>query len=46
MPWNSTKFGVSEVARMFEVERDVVKTWAYHFSDYLSAEAAVQRHLQ
>lgn len=33
------KFSVSEVARMFEVKRDVVKTWAYHFSEYLTPEA-------
>jgi hypothetical protein len=33
------KFGVSEVARLFKVDRDVVKTWAYHFSEYLKPEA-------
>jgi hypothetical protein len=33
------KFGVSEVARMFDVNRDVVKTWAYRFSEYLKPEA-------
>lgn len=33
------KFGVSEVARVFEVDRDIVKTWAYHFSEYLTPEA-------
>jgi hypothetical protein len=38
LKYNMT-FGVSEVARMFEVHRDVVKAWAYHFSDYLKPEA-------
>ena len=33
------KFGVSEVARMFDVNRDVVKTWAYRFSEHLKPEA-------
>jgi hypothetical protein len=33
------RFGVSEVARLFKVDRDLVKKWAYHFSEYLSAEA-------
>ena len=30
---------VSEVARMFDVDRDVVKTWCYHFAEHLSPEA-------
>ena len=33
------KFGVSETARIFEVDRNLVKTWAYHFSDYLGSGA-------
>lgn len=33
------KFGVSEVARLFKVDRDLVKTWAYHFSEYLKSDA-------
>lgn len=33
------KFGVSQVARLFKVDRDLVKTWAYNFSEYLSGEA-------
>lgn len=31
--------GVSEVARLLGTNRDVVKTWAYHFQEYLSAVA-------
>src|SRR5260221_10763389 len=33
------KLGVSEAARIFKVDRDLVKTWAYHFSDYLGPRA-------
>lgn len=35
----SLKYGVSEVARIFEVDRDTVKSLAYHFSEYLNSEA-------
>jgi hypothetical protein len=30
---------VSEVARLFDVDRDVVKTWCYHFAEHLTPEA-------
>lgn len=33
------KMGVSEVARFLEIDREVVKTWAFRFKDYLAAEA-------
>lgn len=33
------KSGVSEIARKLEVDRNLVKTWAYHFKDYLSPGA-------
>lgn len=33
------KFGVSEIARKLNVDRNLVKTWAYHFEDYLSSGA-------
>lgn len=36
---NNLDFGVSEVARVFEVNRDAVKTWGYHFAEYLSPQA-------
>jgi hypothetical protein len=39
MPRYDMKFGVSETARIFEVDRNLVKTWAYHFSDYLGSGA-------
>jgi hypothetical protein len=39
MPRYDMRFGVSEAARIFQVHRDVVKTWAYHFSDYLGPGA-------
>jgi superfamily I DNA/RNA helicase len=29
------KFGVSEAARIFRVDRDLIKIWSCHFSDYL-----------
>jgi hypothetical protein len=29
----------SEVARLFDVNRDVVKTWCYHFAEHLSPDA-------
>lgn len=33
------KFGVNETARLFETDRDTVKSWAYHFREYLSSGA-------
>ncbi len=33
------KYGVSETARLLDVDRETLKTWAYVFSDYLSSEA-------
>lgn len=33
------KYGVSETTRLFDVDRDTIKKWAYIFSDYLSVEA-------
>lgn len=33
------KFGVSKIARELDVDRNLVKTWAYHFKDYLSPDA-------
>ncbi|QHV97294.1 hypothetical protein [Spirosoma endbachense] len=35
----SMKYGVSETARFFGVDRDTLKTWAYVFAGYLSSEA-------
>jgi len=35
----SLKFGVSQAARMLATDRDTVKEWAFHFSEYLSPEA-------
>lgn len=32
-------YGVSETARLLNVDRETIKTWAYTFSDYLSSEA-------
>jgi hypothetical protein len=43
MPNYALKFGTSEVARMLKVDRDVVKTWAYKFSDYLTPQANPQK---
>jgi hypothetical protein len=36
MPNYALKFSVSEVARVFNEDRDVVKKWAYKFADYVS----------
>ena len=33
------KFSVSEVARIFTVDREVVKKWAYHFAEHLTPQA-------
>ena len=33
------KFGVSQVARVFDVDRDLIKKWAYLFRDYLKPPA-------
>jgi len=35
----SMKYGVSETARLFDVDRSIIKKWAYIFSNYLSAGA-------
>lgn len=35
----SLKYGVSETAKMFDVDRQTIKTWAYVFIDYLSRAA-------
>lgn len=45
MPNYSLKFGVSEVAKLFEVETNVVKTWARTFKDYLSGGANPEKGL-
>jgi len=39
MPNYTLKFGTSEVAQMLQVHREVVKTWAYKFSEYLAPRA-------
>lgn len=39
MPNYDLRYGISEVARIFNVERDLIKTWLYIFSDYLNKEA-------
>jgi hypothetical protein len=39
MHYNNLKFTVAEVSRMFEADKDTVKTWAYKFSEYLTANA-------
>jgi len=33
------QFGVSEVARMLKADRDTVKAWSYHLTDYLGPAA-------
>jgi hypothetical protein len=35
----SLKYGVAETARMFDVDRQTIKTWAYIFAEYLSSGA-------
>ena len=39
MPNYSMKFSVSEVAQILQVDKALIKTWTYTFSDYLSSEA-------
>jgi len=39
MPNYEMKFGVSEAARSLEVDRDIIKKWAYLFRDYLEPPA-------
>src|SRR5690554_3267801 len=36
---NTLKYGASKVARIFGVDRTLVKTWAYHFQNYLNPNA-------
>lgn len=33
------KYGVSEMARLLRVDREIVQTWSYVFSEYLGSEA-------
>ena len=37
--YNSLKFTVADTSRIFNVDKDKVKTWAYKFSEYLSPNA-------
>ena len=39
MPNYEMKFGVSETAKYLDTDRDLIKKWAYLFSDYLEPEA-------
>lgn len=39
MDSNTLKYGASKVARIFGVDRTLVKTWAYHFQNYLNPNA-------
>ncbi len=34
------KFGVSEIAKILDVDRELIKKLAYHFSDYLNPKAS------
>ena len=36
MPNYEMKYAVADVAKIFQVEKKVVKDWAYYFSDYLN----------
>ena len=40
MPNYSLKYGVSEVAQIFRVDRNLIKMWTFHFSEYLNPKAA------
>lgn len=33
------KFGVSEIAKILQVDKKLVKDWAYHFAEYLNPKA-------
>ncbi len=33
------RIGVSEVARILDIDRNLVKQWAFYFKEYLSADA-------
>lgn len=39
MPNYSMKFRVADVAQILKVEKNIVKSWAYKFSDYLNPNA-------
>ena len=40
------KFRVSEVAKILEVEKRLVKDWAYHFSEYMNPNANPQKGIE
>lgn len=35
----SLRYSVADLTRIFSVDRDTIKTIAYHFSEYLNADA-------
>jgi len=39
MPNYTLKYGVSEIAGILNVDRNLIKTWTHHFGDYLNKQA-------
>ncbi|MBV5314466.1 MAG: hypothetical protein JZU47_14290 [Prolixibacteraceae bacterium] len=40
------KFGVSDIARILNVDKNLVKDWAYYFSDYLNPKANPEKGIE
>jgi len=43
MPNYKLKYGVSEIARILQIDRNTIKTWAHHFKAYLSKSSNPQK---
>ncbi len=46
MPNYSLKYRVSEVAQILNVDRDLIKKWTFHFSEYLNPNAMPDKGTQ
>ncbi len=46
MPNYTLKYGVSEVARILKVDKNLIKTWTFHFSEYLNSKASPDKGIE
>ena len=40
------KYKVSEISKILKVEKNVVKSWAYHFAEYLNPKASPEKGME
>ncbi|WP_321368518.1 MerR family transcriptional regulator [uncultured Draconibacterium sp.] len=46
MPNYTLKYGVSEIAEILNVDKNLIKTWTFHFSEYLNKKASPKKGIQ